>query len=79
VALLEGIKVLLVDDETEFVITLSKRINKRNVNVSVSLAVVFLIGTIIGATVGGVINRVLYEINPVLSDAFITTENHAVA
>ena len=34
---------------------------------------VFLIGAIIGATLGGLINRVLYEINPVLSDAFITT------
>jgi uncharacterized membrane protein YfcA len=42
-------------------------------NVSVPLAVVFLIGAVIGATIGGVINRVLYEINPVLSDAFITT------
>ncbi len=42
-------------------------------NVSVPLAVVFLIGAIIGATLGGLINRVLYEINPVLSDAFITT------
>lgn len=42
-------------------------------NVSVSLAVTFLIGAIIGATTGGLINRVLYEINPVLSDAFITT------
>lgn len=42
-------------------------------NVSVPLAVVFLIGAIIGATAGGLINRVLYEINPVLSDAFITT------
>ncbi len=42
-------------------------------NISVPLAVVFLIGAIIGATAGGVINRVLYEINPVLSDAFITT------
>jgi uncharacterized membrane protein YfcA len=42
-------------------------------NVSVPLAVVFLVGAIIGATAGGVINRVLYEINPVLSDAFITT------
>lgn len=42
-------------------------------NVSVPLAVVFLIGAIIGATAGGAINRVLYEINPVLSDAFITT------
>ncbi len=34
---------------------------------------VFLIGAIIGTTFGGVINRALYEINPVLSDAFITT------
>lgn len=42
-------------------------------NVSVPLAVVFLIGAIIGATLGGLINRLLYEINPVLSDAFITT------
>ncbi len=42
-------------------------------NVSVPLAVVFLIGAIIGATAGGLINRFLYEINPVLSDAFITT------
>lgn len=42
-------------------------------NVSVPLAIVFLIGAIIGATAGGLINRVLYEINPVLSDAFITT------
>ena len=48
-------------------------IHRKLGNVSVSLAVVFLIGAIIGATVGGVINRVLYEINPVLSDAFITT------
>ena len=42
-------------------------------NISVPLAVTFLIGAIGGATVGGVINRILYEINPVLSDAFITT------
>jgi hypothetical protein len=42
-------------------------------NVSVPLALVFLIGAVIGATLGGLINRVLYEINPVLSDAFITT------
>jgi uncharacterized membrane protein YfcA len=41
-------------------------------NVSVPLAGVFLIGSIIGATAGGLINRVLYEINPVLSDTFIT-------
>ncbi len=47
--------------------------HKRLGNVSVPLALVFLIGAIIGATLGGVINRVLYELNPVLSDAFITT------
>ncbi|BDQ35009.1 sulfite exporter TauE/SafE family protein [Pseudodesulfovibrio portus] len=48
-------------------------IHRKLGNVSVPLAVVFLVGAIIGATAGGVINRVLYEINPVLSDAFITT------
>jgi uncharacterized protein len=48
-------------------------LHKKLGNVSVPLAAVFLIGAIIGATLGGVINRVLYEINPVLSDAFITT------
>ena len=41
-------------------------------NISVALAVTFLIGSIAGATVGGLINRTLYEIDPVLSDAFIT-------
>ena len=48
-------------------------IHRKLGNVSVPLALVFLIGAIVGATTGGVINRVLYEINPVLSDAFITT------
>ena len=48
-------------------------IHRKLGNVSVPLAVVFLIGAILGATFGGLINRVLYEINPVLSDAFITT------
>ena len=48
-------------------------IHRKLGNVSVALAFVFLIGAILGATVGGVINRILYEINPVLSDAFITT------
>jgi uncharacterized membrane protein YfcA len=47
-------------------------IHRKLGNVSVPLAVVFLIGAIIGATAGGIINRVLYEINPVLSNAFIT-------
>ncbi|MCK4782646.1 MAG: sulfite exporter TauE/SafE family protein [Desulfobacteraceae bacterium] len=48
-------------------------IHRKLGNVSVALAAVFLIGAILGATLGGVINRVLYEINPVLSDTFITT------
>lgn len=42
-------------------------------NISVSLAITFLIGSIGGATLGGYINRTIYEYNPVLSDAFITT------
>ena len=48
-------------------------IHRKLGNVSVPLAVVFLIGAGIGTTIGGYINRILYEINPVLSDAFITT------
>ncbi len=48
-------------------------IHRKLGNISVSLALIFLLGAIGGATTGGVINRVLYEINPVLSDAFITT------
>ncbi len=48
-------------------------IHKKLGNISVPLALVFLIGAMIGATAGGLINRWLYEINPVLSDAFITT------
>lgn len=42
-------------------------------NISVALAGTFLLGSIGGATAGGYINRTLYEKNPVLSDAFITT------
>ena len=38
-----------------------------------SLAVTFLIGSIAGATLGGMLNRYLYDLNPVLSDLFITT------
>lgn len=48
-------------------------IHKKLGNVNVPLALVFLIGALIGTTAGGIINRVLYEINPVLSDAFITS------
>jgi uncharacterized protein len=48
-------------------------IHRKLGNVSVPLAMTFLIGAIGGALLGGMINRALYEINPVLSDAFITT------
>ncbi len=47
-------------------------IHRKLGNVSVPLAMTFLIGAMGGATLGGLINRILYEINPVLSDAFIT-------
>lgn len=48
-------------------------IHKKLGNISVSLAGTFLVGAIAGATAGGMINRTLYEINPVLSEAFIST------
>ena len=48
-------------------------LHKKLGNISVSIALIFLIGSIGGATLGGWINRVLYDFNPVLSDAFITT------
>ncbi|MCL2340902.1 MAG: sulfite exporter TauE/SafE family protein [Proteobacteria bacterium] len=41
-------------------------------NISISLAVTFLLGSLIGASVGGWGNRVIYDLNPVLSDMFIT-------
>ncbi len=47
-------------------------VHKKLGNISVGLAVAFLVGAMIGVTGGGVINRTLYEINPVLSDTFIS-------
>ncbi len=41
-------------------------------NISIALAATFLIGAISGTTLGGYINRALYDMNPVLSDMFIT-------
>ncbi|KPJ67127.1 MAG: hypothetical protein AMJ45_03235 [Syntrophobacter sp. DG_60] len=41
-------------------------------NVSLGLAVTFVVGSLIGVSVGGIINRALYAISPVLSDAFIS-------
>ncbi|MBL4901057.1 sulfite exporter TauE/SafE family protein [Desulfocapsa sp. AH-315-G09] len=48
-------------------------LHKKLGNICVPLAITFLIGAIGGATAGGLLNRYLYELNPVLSDAFITT------
>ncbi|MFH1154048.1 MAG: sulfite exporter TauE/SafE family protein [Pseudomonadota bacterium] len=48
-------------------------IHRKLGNVSVPLALVFIIGAIGGATGGGLLNRYLYELNPVLSDAFISS------
>jgi uncharacterized membrane protein YfcA len=47
-------------------------VHKKLGNVSVALAIAFLVGAGIGVTGGGQINRWLYELNPVLSDAFIS-------
>ncbi|MFK4763386.1 sulfite exporter TauE/SafE family protein [Desulfobaculum sp. SPO524] len=47
-------------------------IHKKLGNVSVGLAVAFLVGSAVGVTGGGVINRALYEMNPLLSDTFIS-------
>ena len=47
-------------------------IHKKMGNVSVSLAIAFLVGSILGATGGGILNRWIYEVNPVLSDLFIS-------
>jgi uncharacterized membrane protein YfcA len=48
-------------------------IHRKLGNVAVGLAVFFVAGSLIGATVGGMINRALYDSNPILSDAFITS------
>lgn len=48
-------------------------VHKKLGNVSVALAVVFVVGSAIGATVGGYINRTIYDVDPALSDAFIST------
>ena len=47
-------------------------IHRKLGNVSVGLALAFLAGSGLGVLGGGFINRALYEINPVLSDTFIT-------
>jgi hypothetical protein len=47
-------------------------VHKKLGNVSVALAVAFLVGSLAGVMGGGVVNRKLYEINPLLSDTFIS-------
>lgn len=47
-------------------------VHKKLGNVSVGLAVAFVCGSAIGATIGGYINRALYNIDPAMSDIFIS-------
>ncbi len=47
-------------------------IHKKLGNVSVGLAIAFLGGSLAGVFGGGILNRWLYEMNPVLSDTFIS-------
>jgi hypothetical protein len=47
-------------------------VHKKLGNVSVTLAVAFLVGSGVGVSGGGVVNRTLYEMNPLLSDTFIS-------
>jgi uncharacterized membrane protein YfcA len=47
-------------------------VHKKLGNVSVGLAVAFLVGSGAGVLGGGVLNRLIYEANPVASDAFIS-------
>jgi uncharacterized membrane protein YfcA len=47
-------------------------VHKKLGNVSVGLAVAFLVGSGVGVLGGGVLNRLIYEANPVASDAFIS-------
>jgi len=47
-------------------------VHKKLGNVSLGLAVAFVCGSAIGATVGGWLNRKIYDIDPALSDAFIS-------
>lgn len=47
-------------------------VHKKLGNVSVGLAIAFVGGSIFGVLGGGVINRALYNMNPVISDTFIS-------
>ncbi|MFH1146342.1 MAG: sulfite exporter TauE/SafE family protein [Pseudomonadota bacterium] len=47
-------------------------VHKKLGNVSTSLAVAFVFGSVPGALAGGLLNRLLYNMNPVISDTFIS-------
>lgn len=47
-------------------------VHKKLGNVSVGLAITFLVGSALGTVIGGTINRAVYDIDPALSDAFIS-------
>ncbi len=47
-------------------------VHKKLGNVSVKLAVAFLVGSAVGTFIGGFINKALYNIDPLLSDTFIS-------
>lgn len=47
-------------------------VHKKLGNVSNSLAVAFVLGSVPGALAGGLLNRALYNMNPVISDTFIS-------
>lgn len=47
-------------------------VHKKLGNVSLKLAVAFVAGSAVGVFVGGALNRAIYDINPLLSNAFIS-------
>src|SRR4030043_1669414 len=47
-------------------------VHKKLGNVSVKLAIAFLVGSGVGTFIGGYINKALYNIDPLLSDTFIS-------
>ena len=48
-------------------------VHKKLGNVSWKLAIAFLVGSGAGTFIGGYLNRLLYLMNPILSDAFISS------
>ena len=48
-------------------------VHKKLGNVNYRLAIAFVVGSFIGVSFGGYVNRSVYSINPILSDAFIST------